>query len=216
MRKDEKGAPVVFYMPVARESEDETIEETNGKARFFARTSKVFNSDQVAGYSPPQPASRSLVEIIQHADDLVASTGADIRHGEARAFYQPLDDYIQMPEQKRFIDTKTGTATENYYAILFHERAPWTGHETRLDRDLAGRFGDQSYAMEEFVAEVGAAFLCADLGVTNSPRPDHAANIVQWLQIMKRDSKAVFTAASKASQAAGYLEDLSGTARHRQ
>ena len=86
----------------------------------------------------------------------------------------------------------------------------------RLDRQLSTRFGDDAYAAEELIAELGAAFLCADLGITSEPRPDHAAYLASWLKILKADKKAIFTAASAASRAADYLASLSNAAPQRQ
>jgi len=113
-----------------------------------------------------------------------------------------------MPDRERFTGTETISATESFYATLMHELSHWCGHERRLDRDLSGRFGDESYAMEELVAELGAAFLCSKLGISNQPRPDHAAYIAHWLAVMKRDTRAIFTAASKANEAKTYLIGL--------
>jgi antirestriction protein ArdC len=95
----------------------------------------------------------------------------------------------------------------------YRHKGHWTSHETRLNRNLGKRFGDDTYAMEQLVAELGAAFLCADLGVSNSPRPDHAAYIADWLAVLKRDSKAPLTAAAKAASAAEYLFKLQVLAR---
>ena len=89
-----------------------------------------------------------------------------------------------------------------------HEATHWTGAKARLDRDLSGRFGSEAYAAEELVAELGAAFLCADLELTNQPRPDHAAYVASWLKVLKADSRAIFTAAAKAQEAADYLHGL--------
>jgi antirestriction protein ArdC len=113
-----------------------------------------------------------------------------------------------MPDQERFTGSATSTPTETYYATLLHELTHWTGHEIRLERDLSGRFGQEAYAMEELVAELGAAFLCADLSITNTPRPDHAAYVANWLKVLKQDKRAIFTAARKAAQATGYLAGL--------
>ena len=113
-----------------------------------------------------------------------------------------------MPDRERFTGSETSTPTEAYYATLLHELTHWTGHESRLDRDLSGRFGNEAYAVEELVAELGAAFLCADLSITNTPRPDHAAYIANWLEVLKRDKRAIFTAARKAAQATDYLASL--------
>jgi len=84
---------------------------------------------------------------------------------------------------------------------VFHELTHWTGHKSRLDRDFAKRFGDEAYAMEELVAELGAAFLCAKLGVSNEPRPDHAAYVDGWLRVLGNDRRAIFVAAGKAGVA---------------
>lgn len=114
-----------------------------------------------------------------------------------------------MPERSLFKGTKTSSPTESKYSVLLHELSHWSGHKSRLDREMQGRFGDQAYAMEELIAELGAAYLCADLGVSNQPRPDHAAYMASWLDVLKSDKKAIFTAASKAGQAAKYLSDIS-------
>ena len=108
-----------------------------------------------------------------------------------------------MPELPAFRDR------ESYYATLAHEMTHATRHESRLDRDLGRkRFGDAGYAMEELVAEIGAAFLCADLGITPETRDDHAAYIASWLKVLKDDKRAIFTAASHAQKAADYLHAL--------
>lgn len=206
VRKGERGSPVVLYKQLEDREADETGTDGPAKRRFFARSSTVFNASQVDGYSLPEAKPRSLVEIIEGAERFVASTGATIRHGGDRAFYQPREDYIGFPNRERFVGTSTSSATESYYAVLFHELTHWTGHEKRLNRNLTNRFGDQAYAMEELVAELGAAFLCADIGVTNSPRPDHAAYVANWLSVMANDTRAIFSAASKASQATDYLQ----------
>ncbi|MEK9797002.1 MAG: zincin-like metallopeptidase domain-containing protein [Alphaproteobacteria bacterium] len=99
-------------------------------------------------------------------------------------------------------------STESYYAVLFHELTHWTGHQSRLDRQLANRFGDAAYAMEELVAELGASFLCADNAIATEPRPDHACYIANWLEVLKNDRRAIFTAARQASDAAAYLTSL--------
>jgi len=94
----------------------------------------------------------------------------------------------------------------DYYATLAHEATHWTGAENRLKRDLRGRFGSDAYAAEELIAELGAAFLCAGLGLTNEPRPDHAAYIASWLKLLRSDKRAIFTAASKAQAAADWMQ----------
>jgi antirestriction protein ArdC len=152
----------------------------------------------------------SQVEAISGADAFIKATKADIRHAGKMACYRVTGDYIQLPEPSRFNGTSTRSATESYYAVLCHELTHWTGVKHRLDRQLGKRFGDAAYAMEELVAELGAAFLCADLCITSEPRPDHAAYINSWLEVLKNDRKAIFIAASRASHATEFLTRLTG------
>ena len=157
-----------------------------------------------------RPFRRSTTTLtrLEFAERFFASTKATIQHGGNRAFYSPDRDIVQMPELHTFRDA------ESYYATLAHEMTHWTRHSSRLDRDLGRkRFADAGYAMEELVAEIGAAFLCADLGITPETRDDHAAYIASWLQVLKNDKRAIFTAASHAQKAADYLHGLATEGR---
>ena len=118
------------------------------------------------------------------------------------AYYRPSTDHIQMPDESRFTGARR---EEDYYSVLWHEAGHWSGAASRLARDLTGRFGTAAYAMEELVAELTASFMCAELGISATPRADHAAYLANWLTVMKSDKKAIFTAAAKASEAARYL-----------
>ena len=212
VRKGEKSSLVVFYKEFTVEEQRENGETEEGK-RMMARASYVFNADQVDGFeAPPMPEPKNPVEVIAAADAFIQATGANIRHGGTRAFYSlpqgGSGDYIQMPEKSRFTGSKTSTATECYYSTLLHELTHWTGSTKRCDREFGKRFGDDAYAVEELVAELGAAFLCADLGVTLEPRADHAAYIQSWLKVLKADKKAIFTAASQAAKATDFLSSL--------
>jgi antirestriction protein ArdC len=111
-----------------------------------------------------------------------------------------------MPQRASFTGSATSTATEAYYSTVLHELTHWTAPPHRCNRDLSGRFGSEAYAMEELVAELGAAFLCAELGITAEPRADHAQYLTHWLTVLKADKRAIFTAASKAAQASAFLE----------
>ena len=210
VRHKEKGSPIVFYKETTRDVVDPVTGNASEEPSYFARTSRVFNADQVEGYTAPDgdTPTRNLVKIIENADSFVANTGADIHNGGERAYYRRSSDHIQMPERERFTGTPTSTPTESYYAVLLHELTHWTGHPKRLDRDFAGRFSGQGRAMEELVAELGSAFLCADLGVSNSPRPDHAAYVANWLEVLNDDKKAIFTASARARDAVGYLSGV--------
>ncbi len=140
---------------------------------------------------------------IEPADQFFANTGADIRHGGNQAYYAAEPDYVQMPPFVSFKDA------ESYCSTLAHEMTHWTKHPARLNRDFGRRkFGDEGYAREELVAEIGAAFLCCDLGITPEPRDDHAAYLDHWLNVLKDDKRAIFQAAAHAQRAVDFLHGL--------
>lgn len=130
-----------------------------------------------------------------------------MRHGGTIACYRIRDDYIEMPDIFRFVGSPTSSATETYSACLLHELVHWSGAQHRLDRFWI-EMTKEGRAAEELVAEIGSAFLCADLGVANEPRPDHAAYVASWLQLLKNDTRAIFAASRLANQAAMYLHEL--------
>jgi antirestriction protein ArdC len=182
--------------------------EDDGKRRV-ARASWVFNCAQVEGYTPPpQPEPLGPIQRIFDADRFFTAIGARIVHGGQEAYYRLSTDTIHMPDEGLFTGTSTMTRSEAYFAVLAHEHIHYTGHESRLDRNLAKRFGNAEVAAEELVAEVGAAILCAELGITQDVRPDHAQYLVSWLRLLKDDPKAIFTAAARASEAVNYLNGL--------
>jgi antirestriction protein ArdC len=207
VRKEEKSSLVIFYKEFETDPDPE-IADDDGKRRV-ARASYVFNASQVDGYELPNaPEPLGPVERIEAADSFVSATGARIVHGGDEAYYMPATDHIQMPHEGLFCGTETMSRDQGYYATLVHELTHWSGAKHRLDRDLSHRFGHQQYAAEELVAEIGAAFLCAELGITQDIRPNHAQYIVHWLKLLKDDSRAIFAAAAKASEAATYLKSL--------
>jgi antirestriction protein ArdC len=208
VRKGESGTVIVFFKEVERTGANEETDAGSSDTVLIARTSWVFNADQVAGWNAPEPPFVSVAETINRAEELIEASGACIDFGHDHACYDKIVDVIEMPDRERFIATTTRNATEAFYAIQFHELTHWTGHPSRVNRDLSGRFGDDAYAMEELVAELGAAFLCADLGVTNVPRPDHAAYVASWLKVLRSDTRAIFTAAAKAHAAVEYLATM--------
>lgn len=205
VRKGERSSQVAFWKvsdPATSDgAEAEGDDQQETRRPILARGYAVFNAAQVdndpAPITAPLPA-RPEIERIEEAEAFFAAMQADVRHGGARAFYRPTSDHIQMPPFEAFRDAVA------YYATLSHEVTHWTGAKSRLDRDLTGRFGSEAYAAEELVAELGAAFLCADLNLANEPRPDHAAYVSSWLKVLREDSRAIFTAASKAQQAADF------------
>lgn len=156
-----------------------------------------------AHFYATQPQAADPVARIDRAEAFFTATGADIRHGGNRAYYTAAGDYVQMPPFEAFREA------EAYYATLAHELTHWTKAPHRIGRDLGRkRWGDEGYAMEELVAELGAAFVCADLALTPEPRAEHASYIASWLKALKDDKRAIFTAAAHAQRAADYLTGL--------
>jgi antirestriction protein ArdC len=210
VRKGEHGATVVYAKTIER-AEDDAVTGRETVTRIpMLRAYTVFNTDQIDGLpastpAQPSPIKESVSTRIERADAFIAATGATIVHRGNRACYLPSADRIEMPPYGQFIDTPTASAAEGYYATVLHELVHWTSPSHRCDRDLGKRFGDHAYAREELVAEIGAAFLCADLSITLEPRPDHAAYLGNWLAVLKSDKRAIFTAAALAQKAVDWL-----------
>ncbi len=212
VRKGERSSIVVFYKQYERgDDEAEGVADTDENGRrtvMFARASWAFNASQVEGYAAPElpaitgaqeyPATGKTARLLRGLDP-------DLRVGGDRAYYNTAQDYIRMPDPARFIDRENATAREAYFSVLFHELTHWSGHSGRMARQFGTRFGDNAYAVEELVAELGAAFLCAEVGSAKEPHPDHAAYLASWLRVLKADKKAVFTAASAASKAVDFM-----------
>lgn len=200
------GATVVYANRVRRT-------ETNGdgaeieRSIPFLKAYTVFNVEQIDGlpaaYRPEPPSPASPERRIARAHRFFEATGARIRYGGAEAYYAPVPDHIQMPVENAFPDIV------DFYATLAHESVHWTKHDGRLKRDLGRkRWGDEGYAKEELVAELGAAFLCADLDLELTPRRDHADYIGDWLQVLKNDKRLIFSAAAFAQRACDFLHGL--------
>ncbi len=203
VRKGERGELVVFASRINRTETDNNGDETEREIPFL-KGYTVFNAEQIDNLPPhfTAPAAPVLdpVQRITHAESFFASTGADIRHGGDRAYYAEGRDIVQMPLFETFKDP------ESYYATLAHECTHWTKHEKRLAREFGRKlWGDEGYAAEELVAELGSAFLCVDLGLTLEPRADHASYIESWLKVLKNDKRAIFTAAAHAERATAFL-----------
>jgi antirestriction protein ArdC len=210
VRSGERGSSIIFYKDLVSNPGDQTNADVD-RPRFVIRSSHVFNAEQVDGWEFPQSPRQSQVEIDEQIDAFVCATKADVRHGSPIACYRRLEDYIDMPRPEQFIGTPTSSPTEAYYAVLLHELTHWTGAPHRIDRTFGKRFGDSDYAFEELVAELGAAFMCSAFRIVNEPRPDHAAYISNWLDILDRDHKAIFTAASEAQKAVEYLTGITSS-----
>lgn len=215
VRKGEKGSPVVYASTLSRTETDESTGEENERQIPYMKGYTVFNAEQVEGlpaqfYALAEPAS-STVERIARAETFFAQTGATIRHGGDQASYSVTADMVRMPPIEAFRDA------ESYYATLAHEMTHWTRHPSRLGRDFGRkRWGDEGYAMEELVAELGAAFVCADLELATEPRDEHAAYIASWLKALKNDNRAIFAAAAHAQRAADHLNALQNAVQSEQ
>lgn len=206
VRKGEHGSLVVYADHLTTKEESESGEEIERQIPFM-KGYTVFNVEQIEGlaaeyYDRPAPVAEKM-QLIKSAESFFAATGALFRHGGNMAYYAPEPDVIQLPHPEAFKDA------ESYAAIKAHELTHWTKHKSRLDRDFGcERFGDKGYSREELVAELGAAFLCASLGITPEPREDHAAYIGHWLKVLKEDKRAIFSAAAHAQRAVDYLHAL--------
>lgn len=206
VRKGERGATVVYASQIVRDGEDQTGDDVERRIPFL-KAYTVFNVDQIEDLPDRYGASETLIinpdERIARIDAFFANCGAEVRHGGGCAYYEPGPDHVQMPPFECF------ESADGYYSTLGHEMTHWTRHATRLDRDFGRqRFGDPGYAREELVAELGAAFLCANLGLTLEPREDHAAYIANWLQVLKDDKRFIVSAASHAQKAVDHLHGL--------
>lgn len=204
VRKGEKGARVVKAGRLTRDAGEGQTGDENGQVHIpFLKGYTVFNVEQIDGLGADwfEAAAPALPEPERDAaaEAFFAATGARVQHGGAVACYVPSTDQIHMPPLAAFTDL------EAYYATLAHEFVHWTGHGSRLDRAGGKRFADRGYAFEELVAEIGAAFVCASLGLSAEPRADHASYVGSWLKALKNEPRAIFTAASAAQAAADYL-----------
>jgi len=206
VKKGEHGSPVVYASTFKRSDKNDAGEEVEADIPFLKEYT-VFNASQCEGlpekyYALAEPREKTP-ERIERADRFFANTNADIRTGGNRAFYAIDADYVRMPPFESFRDA------ESHAGTLAHELTHWTRHESRLNREFGRkRWGDEGYAMEELVAELGSAFLCADLQITPEVRDDHASYIDSWLKVLKDDKRAVFSAASHASKAVDFLHGL--------
>jgi antirestriction protein ArdC len=200
VRKGEHGTKVYFVKQL--QVADQNGEEGETRIVPMMREYTAFNVDQCEGLPDGvltlgdiKPRNRD--ERDATLDEFLACSGATIREGFGEAYYRPSDDYISLPRFEAF------KSAAHFYGVAFHELGHWTGHKSRLDRVLRHRFGERSYAAEELVAELCAAFLCAEFSIDGDLR--HAGYIASWIGLLKTDSRAFFTACSKAQAATDYL-----------
>jgi antirestriction protein ArdC len=207
VRKGEKATLVVFWKFANNTADSQDGEEhasNTGSRLLFTRGYSVFNAAQVDGYTAKADADTPIEERIATAEQFFSQINARVIHLGNRAFYSPADDAITLPPFAAFF------TPADYYSTRAHETGHWTAHTSRCDRQLGKRFGDAAYSVEELVAELTAAFTLAHLGLSSAPRPDHAQYIASWLKVLKSDKRAIFTASSKAQQAADFMIQQSG------
>jgi len=207
VKKGEKGTAVVYANTFEKTETDKATGEEHTAKIPFLKSYTVFNAEQIEGlpghYTALAEGQKNLSERLDFAEEFFTNTEAETRHGGNRAFYSPSQDFIQLPPFESFENR------ESYYSTRAHESIHWTKHERRLNRSFdSKRFGDDGYAIEELVAELGAAFLSADLGIAPEVMPEHASYLEAWLKVLKADKKAIFTAASHASRAVEYLHQF--------
>ncbi len=199
VRKGQRGTPIVFF----KKLEVEAGEGEEARSIPMLRGYTVFNVEQCDGLAErfPAPAIDDLPAKArdERAEAALRATGATIIEQGGQAFYSPAQDHIQLPLFAAFM------STGGYLATLAHELVHWTGAKHRLAREMSGGFGSPVYAREELVAEMGAAFICARLGIAGDHFDNHAAYIDNWLQVLRTDKKAVFKAAAAAQSAADYI-----------
>jgi len=202
VRKGEKGTTVVYADRFIPDEERRRAAEDDDEPQAipFLKRFTVFNTEQCEGLpedlaTSPVPVPEGL--ILPQVEALIAATGADFRIGGDRAFYSPAHDFVQVPRPEAFFEPL------NWHRTALHELGHWTGHPSRLGRDMSGSFGSGSYGKEELCAEIASAFVCASLGIVPTVR--HADYVGAWLDIMREDNRAVIRAASAASKAADYL-----------
>lgn len=201
VRKTERGTTVVLWKQATSRVDDESDDGDASHCRIFARAFTVFNIAQVESYEPAPVAMLPESDRIDHADTFVAALQIPITVGTYDAHYRIDLDHIFMPPFTAFRDAAAHLGT------LIHECAHATGAKHRLDRNFSEHFNRDSRAIEEACAELTASYILADLGIAHNPRPDHAAYVASWLRVLKDDPRAIFTAASKAQQAADWMHD---------
>jgi antirestriction protein ArdC len=206
VRRGERGTHVVLWKPTERATTPDDGEESGSRRSLFARTFTVFAAEQVDGaesYRVAEP-ERPECERIAEADAYFAAVDANVVHGGNVACYVPSTDTIHLPSLTQF------DQPSDYYSTAAHEHVHRTGHESRIGRDLSGRFGDHAYGAEELIAELGAAFWCAQLGLVQATRDDHAKYLGDWLAMLSTDSRAMVAACGHAQRAVDWLNAAAG------
>lgn len=201
VRREETGTQVVKFGQFTRD--DEATGET--KTGTYLKSYSVFNVAQCDGIEAPRVERPNLAERIDRAEQVLHRVGVPIHYGNGEAFYRPSTDTVHMPHRELFRPVGDATATELFYSVAFHEVGHATGHERRLARNLKARFGDGTYAAEELVAELCSVFVMAEMGLAHEPKRNAQEYLAHWLGMLRADTRALMTAAAKASAAAEFI-----------
>lgn len=200
VKKGEKGTEVIFYKQVTLKN-DEADKDEKAQTVPMLRTFHVFNVEQMENLPASMFEPKEMVvnlPLDERVENTVKKCGAVIKFGGDKAFFSPARDMIAMPEPDAF------NSPTDFYGTMLHELTHWTGHENRLNRKMTcKKWGDESYAFEELIAELGAAYLCTHYQLDG--KLQHADYIAGWLKVLKSDKKAIFTAAAQASKASDYI-----------
>jgi antirestriction protein ArdC len=220
VRRGERATHVLLWKPTQAGTSEAPGEphidsdaEPNTRRGLIARTFAVFAAEQVDGATVASADTdhaehRDSASRIKSADNYFAAIGADVRIGGNRACYIPADDRILIPPISQFDETA------HYYSTLAHEHIHRTGHPSRINRDLTGRFGDDAYAVEELIAELGAAFWCAQSNLSPATRADHAAYLAHWTRVLRQHPRVLVTVASRAQAALDHLNQHADHTTH--
>lgn len=202
VKEGSKGTPIVYLHKGTKKDKETGLEKETTALLYYT----VFNLDQIEGIAPKVPAPvvpMNEHQPIESAAKICRETQvrSPVSHGHFGASYGPLTDDIRLPDFQSF------ETPEAYYATLFHELAHATGHKSRLDRDLTkiAAFGSHDYSKEELVAEMAAAFLCAEAGIDNVTLDNSASYLQGWIKVLKGDSKLLVSAAAQAQKASDYI-----------
>lgn len=208
VRKGEAGTLCVYFQMVEIKKGSTENQDEEGHKLFYPMCKPfwLFNVEQIDGLPEEMTSASNSVQhqfsACEQAEQILKASGALIQHGFDRAYYHTVKDHICLPQPQAFVNS------ELYYATALHELTHWTGHKTRLARDFNNRFGDAGYAFEELVAELGAAYLMAQVGLVDTVLTDHASYIESWITVLKNDKNAIFTASKQANLAYEYILDL--------
>ena len=196
VRKGSKGTMCIVFSMIERAAKNDIKGGSDGDDMVpMIKPFWLFNVADIDGLVERSDSFLDEFQSVEEGEFILKSSGAHIEHGGNRAFYAQTADLIHLPQPQQF------KRPADYCATALHELIHWTGHESRLSRNFSKRFGDEAYAFEELVAELGSAFVLAELNLVDHTIEDHARYMQSWLKVLKNDKTAIFTAAKHASAA---------------